>query len=366
MGLSLELSRSELRGRAEYTRHRFLGGLRRLRVRAEPAWVFVPAFWAPLKSGPAATMEVELTQLDLGLPPDELRAVAGYDLGLEYAFQYHGPRAQLGYTRNFFHDRLQLGVGYDFQYILFFGVDPALREDPARSARDYGFVDPYRLAWLDQSLVLDLRDQPFDTRRGGWFGLRAEEGGIWTGGAFTYEKLTAEVRGYYSFFGRIVVAARTEFGHLFAQGEVGSPTTRRFYLGGPESHRGFNFNRLSLQIPSGIAGNPSLPIGGDEMFLTQLEVRVRAVRLYDTWMEVAAFFDAGDVAAPGGQPHDHVNLAALHMAAGAGLRFKTVVGTIRADVGVRLNRLGDVEADGRPNPDPHQPVAFHLSIGEPF
>jgi hypothetical protein len=25
-----------------------------------------------------------------------------------------------------------------------------------------------------------------------------------------------------------------------------------------------------------------------------------------------------------------------------------------------------MEKDGRPNPDPHQPVAFHISIGEPF
>jgi outer membrane protein assembly factor BamA len=366
VGLSLELQRSELRGRAEYMRHYFLGGLRRLRVRAEPAYVFVPAFWQPIKQGPAATVELELTQFDVGLPPDELRAVAGYDLGLEYAFAYHGPRAQLGYTRNFFHDRLQLGIGYDFQYILFFDVDPALLTDPQVSARDYGFVDPYRLGWIDQSMVLDLRDQPFDTRRGGWFALHAEEGGIWSGAAFNWEKLTAEVRGYYTLWGRIVFAGRTMYGHLFSQGAYGSPTTRRFYLGGPESHRGFNFNRLSLQIPSGVMGAPSLPIGGDEMFLTQLEMRIRAVRIFGAWLEVAGFVDAGDVAAPSGMPRDHIDLGALHVAVGGGLRLKTAVGAIRVDVGVRVNRLADMEKDGRPNPDPHQPVAFHISIGEPF
>jgi outer membrane translocation and assembly module TamA len=102
------------------------------------------------------------------------------------------------------------------------------------------------------------------------------------------------------------------------------------------------------------------------MFLTQLELRVRAVRIYGRWLEIASFLDAGDVAAPGGLPHDHINLAELHIAVGGGLRYKTAVGTIRADVGVRLNRLSDVEPDGQPNPDPHQPVAFHLSIGEPW
>src|SRR6185312_10105028 len=280
VGVTLELQRTEIRGRAEYTRYHWLGGLRRLRLRAEPAYVFVPAFWNPLRSGPAGTVEAEMTQLDLGLPPDELHVVAGYDLGVEYAFQYHGPRAAIGYSRNFFHDRLQVSVGYDFQYILFFGVDPAFTVDPALSAREYGYVDPYRIAWLEQALTLDLRDQPLETRRGGWFSLRGEEGGIWSGGDFDYEKIVAEVRGYYTLWRRLTVAARTEFGQAWSQGTNGTPTTRRFYLGGPETHRGFNFNRLSLQVPSGIAGNPALPVGGDEMFLTSIELRVRAVRLY--------------------------------------------------------------------------------------
>jgi outer membrane protein assembly factor BamA len=366
LGLTLELQRSEVRGRAEYTRFRWLGGLRRLRLRAEPAYVFVPAFWNPIKQGPAGTVEAELTQLDLGLPPDEIHAVAGYDLGVEYAFQYHGPRASVGYSRNFFHDRLQVSVGYDFQYLMFFNVDPALIVDPVVAARDWGFIDPYRIAWLEEALTFDLRDQPLDTQRGGWFQLRGEQGGVWTGGSFDYEKVVAEVRGYYPLFRRLVVAARTEYGHAFAQGSFGSPTTRRFYLGGPESHRGFNFNRLSLQIPSGTPGSPAIPVGGDDMFLTQIELRVRAVRIYGAWLELASFLDAGDVAAPTGLPHDHIDLSQLHVAVGGGLRYKTAVGTIRADVGVRLNRLSDFQPNGEPNPDPHQPVAFHLSIGEPW
>jgi outer membrane protein assembly factor BamA len=369
LGLTLELQRTELRGRIEYTRYHFLGGLRRLRLRAEPAYVFVPAFWNPLTQGPAGTLELEWTELDLGLPPDELRAVAGYDLGVEYAFQYDGPRVGIGYARNFFHERLRITAGYDFQYVMFFNVDPAFTVNPALSQNEYGFVTPYRLGWFEQAVVLDLRDQPIDTRRGGWFALRFEEGGSWSGSAdFSWQKLEVEVRGYYPLFGRLVVAARTMFGQIFSQqvGVTGSPTTRRFYLGGPQSHRGFNFNRLSLQVPSGTPGNPALPIGGDEMFLTQLELRVRAVRLFGAWLEVAAFLDAGDVAAPNGQPFDHVDLSQLYMAVGGGLRYKTAVGTIRADVGVRVNRLSDLQPDGRVNADAHQPVAFHLSIGEPW
>jgi outer membrane translocation and assembly module TamA len=109
-----------------------------------------------------------------------------------------------------------------------------------------------------------------------------------------------------------------------------------------------------------------LPVGGDEMFLTQVELRVKVVRLFGAWLELAGFVDAGDVAAPTGLPADRIDLSRLHYASGGGLRYKTLIGTIRADVGVRLNRVVAMELDGRTNPDPGSRVAFHLSIGEPF
>jgi outer membrane protein assembly factor BamA len=365
-GVSFDLQRMEVRARVLHTRRYFAGGLRTLQLRFEPAYVTVPNFWQPVRSGPAATAEAELTQLDAFLPRDELKLTAGYDLGVEYAFQYHGPRAQLGYSRSFFRDRLQAGVSYSFQYLLFFNTDPALLANPAESARAYGYLDPYRLGWLYEEIALDLRDRAVDARKGGYFALRLEEGGVYSGAAFTYEKLLSEVRGYLPLGARVVVAARTEFGQILVQGDDGSPITRRFYLGGPDSHRGFNYDRLSLQIPSGLKGSPAIPVGGDEMFLTQVELRVRAVLLFGAWLELAGFVDAGDVAAPTGLPHDRLDMADLHYATGGGVRYKTIIGTLRADVGVRLNRLSAAEPDGRTNPDPGARVAFHISIGEPF
>ena len=365
-GVSFDFQRMEVRGRVLHIRRYFAGGLRTLQLRLEPAYVTVPSFWQPVRQGPAATAEVELTQLDAIFPRDEVKLTVGYDLGLEYAFQYHGPRAQLGYSRTFFRDRLQVGLSYNFEQFFFFATDPALLANPAQSSQDYGYVNPYRLGWWYQEIALDLRDRALDARRGGYFAVRAEEGGIYAGGAFTYEKLESEARGYLAFGSRVVIAGRTEFGQIFAQGEYGSPITRRFYLGGPDTHRGFNYNRLSLQIPSGLAGSPALPVGGDEMFLTQLELRVKVVRLFGSWLEMASFLDAGDVAAPTGLPKDRIDLSELHYAAGGGLRYKTLIGIVRADLGVRLNRLAPSEPDGRLNPDPGARVAFHLSIGEPF
>ena len=73
-GLSFDFQRMEVRGRVVHTRHYFLGGLRTLQLRLEPAYVTVPNFWQPVRQGPAATAEAELTQLDLFLPRDELQA----------------------------------------------------------------------------------------------------------------------------------------------------------------------------------------------------------------------------------------------------------------------------------------------------
>ena len=96
--------------------------------------------------------------------------------------------------------------------------------------------------------------------------------------------------------------------------------TQRFYLGGPNSHRGFTYNRLSYQRCSGALDSPAgpvplllscrdtrvdqladlqrLPTGGDTLLLGQLELRLGLFRLARQWVTLAAFVDAGDVTPP--------------------------------------------------------------------
>ena len=211
-----------------------------------------------------------------------------------------------------------------------------------------------------------------------------------------FRSLLPEARGYLPLGGRVVLAARLQFGQMFVQGERGTPITRRFYLGGPGSHRGFGFNRLSYQVTSQRIEDQArdcneksdcpellLPVGGDQLLLAQAELRVQLFRLFGQWVSAAAFFDAGDVAAPqcvtpsqdaAQIAHDcprlpylgAVDLRRLHLATGGGLRYKTVVGTLRFDLGVRLNRLDELEPDGVQNPDPGARFAYHISIGEAF
>lgn len=361
LGLGIESQRTDAHAGVGYTRRNFRGGLRTLRLRLEPAWVAIPAFWNVQRTGPALIAEVELTQPDFIWPRLNLRWAIGYDIGIEYAYQFHGPRTNLGVFRRFWRDRVILGVSYNFQFLDFFATDPAILDDPAQAGSVFGYVDPYRLAWLQEELALDLRDQPLDAHKGLYLALNAEQGGPYTGSAFTYEKLLPEIRGYVPMGSRVTLAMRIMYGHLFSQGDLGSPITRRFYLGGPNTHRGFAFNRLSEQIPSGLEGVPPIPIGGDQLLLTQAELRVNIFRISGNWLSLAAFWDAGDVP-PIGTP---LSITNLHHAVGGGLRLKTLIGTVGADIGVRLNRLGPT-TDGIPNPDPGQRIAFHFSVGEAF
>lgn len=394
VGLALESQRSEVHVSAAYTKHRFLGGLRTLAVSVQPGYVLIPALWNVQRHGPSLAAETSVTQDDLLLPYTQLRLAVGYDLGVEYAYQYHGPRTQLGFSLLLWRDRVRIGVAHSFQFLDFFNAPALDLEDPVQAGRLYGYVDPYRLAFWEQQLALDLRDEPVAAHRGIYLALNAEEGGAHAGGAFDYQKLVPELRGYAPLgTNRLVLAARVQFGHIFVQGDLGSPITRRFYLGGPSSHRGFNYNRLSPQIDleriqmlaAQRAGEPisdiplvAVPVGGDQMLLMQAELRVNVMRLFARWLSLAVFADAGDVA-PGrgslpattcnGVPvpaQDGVDPRRLHYATGAGLRYDTFIGAIRADLGIRLNRLERCEADGTPNPDPGSRFVFHLSIGEAF
>jgi len=367
-GVGIEAQRNEVRLQLLYTKRNFFGGLRTFELRLKPAYVVVPAVWSPIvRHGPAVTGEAVFTQPWAG-PFTRLQLTVGYDLGVEYAYQYHGPRFSAALLRLLWKDRVALSASYNFQFIDFFATAPEILADGAQAGKMYGYTDPYRLAWLQQDVVLDLRDDRTEPRKGFYAAASVEEGGIYVGGAFTYEKLKVGARGYVPIGPRVVLAARAEFGQMWSQGADGSPITRRLYLGGAGSHRGFSEGRLSPQIP--VVGGSPLPIGGDQSILISAEMRVDLVKLAGSMLMAAAFVDAGDVAAASGDTisgwRSTVDFARLHTAVGGGLRYRTPIGVIRADVGVRLNRVEPFESDGQPNPDPGQRVAFHISLAEAF
>jgi len=362
-GVGVDTQRQEVRLRGEWTFANFLGGLRKLRLQAKPAWAVIPSVTDPRRSGPVVELQAQLTQPDLFATSITGQAAAGYDLMLTEGYAARGPRGNLGLRRSFWRDRILAGLGWNLQFLDFYDINTDVF-DPSSTSLGLGFRDPYRLAYAEEFVQLDLRDRVRAGGVAGFVGVRFEQGSPLLGGQFRYTALVPELKVLVPLGGRVVLAGRALAGGLFPVGgaAVDSPVTRRFRLGGPSSHRGFSYGRLAPQVADQ-QGN-AIPVGGDGELLLSVEARVEVLQIGGGWLSVAPFFDAGDVTVE----LEELSLARLHHAAGVAMTYATPIGIVRAGGALRLNRLGGTITPGAPieNPDPGRRFAFHVTIGEAF
>lgn len=351
-GLGIERRRHELRLRGTWRLRNFLGGLRVLTLRVQPAFVSIPNLWASERTGFGAVNDLRIEQPDFLSTRMLAFGLVGYDLGVLEGYKWHGPRTQVGLDRGFFDGALRVGLSWNLQFLFFFAInEEAFAQALTPLLTD--FVNPYRLAFFEPFIQLDLRDNALDPRAGLWAALRTEVGLRAVASDFDYFKLLPEVRAYVPLgTKRLVLAMRAQYGFIEPfSGTKSTPVTRRMSLGGPTSHRGFSFGRLSPQ-------SKGVPLGGNVSLLFSGDLRWRVFKLGGNWLSLGAFFDAGDVV----DKQTSLKLDNLHLATGGGLSYRTPIGAIRIALGVRLNRVDDPE----PSPDPGSRFAFHLTIGEAF
>jgi translocation and assembly module TamA len=349
-GAGVDRTHWELRTRGGYTVRGILGSpLNTLRLEARPGYQWLRS--GDGDSGPSIEASAALERDDFFIPRVKGVALAAFEREPREGYTLFGPRLNLGVSRPFFDDdALTLHAGWEIRALVFQDADPMVFGTDAIAGR---------LAYYEQRAVLDQRDAPLDARRGYFAELQLNEGGPYAGGEIPFLKIQGELRGYLP-AGRLTFAGRVAAGRLDAIGKDETPLPVRFYGGGGTDHRGFGFRRLS-PMRRDAQGTP-IPIGGDDRFLASVETRIDLFKLKDEWFSAALFLDAGDVTrAPG-----IFDLGNLHYAAGIGVRYDTLIGPIRADLGFRLNRTGVAGPDGLDNPDPGQRFAFHLSLGEAF
>src|SRR5262249_11698876 len=178
------------------------------------AYVVTPDIFNPKRSGPAGEFDAQLKQPDIFGSKITAQALVGYDVGIQEGYKFHGPRTQLGIDRPFFDERVVGGVSWNLQYLNFFDIDQSFMSSPFTSQLGYDFVNPYRLAYLEEFAQLDLRDNALNTHDGGFVMVRTEQGLSAVGSDFTYLKITPEVRVFYSPVHRITLAARGLAGWL--------------------------------------------------------------------------------------------------------------------------------------------------------
>ena len=196
---------------------------------------------------------------------------------------------------------------------------------------------------LPLTLGYDGSDNLLDPTRGfrlsGW--ISPEYSGH--GKSLTYVRSQIDASAYRPVSQGVVVAGRIRVGTILAASDYDIAPSRRFYSGGGGSVRGYGYQQLG---PKDVDGSP---IGGRGLAEFALETRIR-LKQFGGNFGVVPFFDGGSLttkALP--------DLRRWRFAAGAGVRYYSMFGPIRIDVGVPLNRQ---KGDG--------PFAVTVSLGQAF
>ncbi len=179
---------------------------------------------------------------------------------------------------------------------------------------------PWKAAAFTVSFNLDKRDQAYYPANGWWLGARFTQAARQLGSQIKFTRFIFDARAYHTLFAQVVLAGRVKMGVISDE----APFWEKFYLGGPNSLRGFSDRSLS---PSG---------GGDRLYQAGIELRfpITAKHYPQHFLSGVIFLDSG-ANLPAGQ---QIDLNSLYNSAGFGLRFRLpFLGIVRMDLAYPLD-----------------------------
>lgn len=376
-----------------YEHRNFLGGLRRFRVEERPRMLFLGSFPAVPEGSPrfGNTLTAQFSQPGVIDPRTSLVVETRWDNGPDpfLLFFRNDVSIAIGLERGFFRQRLLTRIALH-QEIMEVANSQPLRKyiDDHAQKEDSGCTDntqdaciferylipnSYRLFFVEQRATLDLRDDSTKPTKGGFFRISVHEAArIWDP-SWNYVRLTPEARGYAPVGLGMVLAARFALGSLHVinaskeldrQAQVLGAQPYRLRGGGANSVRGFGPGELG----DGRGG-------GSRRWESSLELRIPLSKSF----YIVGFGDVGDVYAGWKETTDangnvtyekdvRFRFDHLNTSIGGGLRYHTVIGPIRFDVGYRPKALRWKDHD-----DATMDLGFakfrgavHLTIGESF
>lgn len=358
VGGGADQSSQRVRTRATWRHKDLFGGLDLLETTARGGWAVVPGIVDPFHHGPIWGGEATFRRPNFLLRDHVLSSRASYDHDIEAAYDVDSARATVGIDRDVAWYGIGAAYGLELYKLSSFRLAPAALNEKAH-ARPDRCPEPCTISFVEPHAWIDRRDDLVQPRHGWHASVRLEKGGGPLGGTHEYIKASPEVRAYLTpSFGdsRWTFAGRGKFGWLLPQsGE--SPSVRRFFAGGPDSHRGYAVRRLSPMVAAKGAG--TVPIGGDYLVESSGETRFHVTGNFSG----AVFVDAGQVGFDEREAFRPSNLA---IAVGPGIRYATPIGPVRFDIGYRLRSPEQRTIDVANEPVDEPLWAFHLGIGESF
>lgn len=354
----------------------FLGGMRRLSIEDRPRLIFDAPFPRTPKPQLGNLLLLEFRQPAFAESRTSLVLTSRWDMGPDPyggGFFRSDVVAGIGPERTFFRGKVNWSSTLNLNLFIPHHADA---NEP---------YPTYYATYVQHAVTLDLRNDPRAPRRGAYLGLNVQHAGYFLPSDWDYVRVVPEARGYFPLplgmvlAGRlrvgimeitssgIRVPANDQYGYRARLRELG-PLRNRLREGGSNSVRGYNSNTVGdvTQIAN------RLDSGGSRSWETSLELRIPVTAS----IGAVLFIDAGDVSR-----EKKFRLNQPQTTLGLGLRYKTIVGPIRFDVGFAPPGLQSVGPDerqrngfnkaGDPTAFPEStffgaPGAWHFTIGEAF
>jgi outer membrane translocation and assembly module TamA len=175
---------------------------------------------------------------------------------------------------------------------------------------------------LKLSLIHDTRNNLFNPSKGVYVEYSNELGGTFSEVISGFLRSIVSLKYFVPWSNATVFASALEIGWINVSNGLGSiPLQERFYIGGPNSVRGFKYKKLG---PLDIDGTPT----GGRLKIQWNLIEIRR-RLYKT-LGLVLFADAGNVWT---NPEDF-DFGKIRLTPGLGLRFNTPIGVARMDMGI--------------------------------
>lgn len=209
-------------------------------------------------------------------------------------------------------------------------------------------MQDFYISSIPAGVVFDNRDSILNPTRGTHFSLRVETASGLIGSEVDFIRPVADLSHVWPLKPLVGkkpwhLAGRAKAGVTYPlPGTEQLPMVRRFFPGGPNSVRGYPYQKLG---PLDDYGNP---LGGELMVEGSMEVR------FPIFGDLGGvvFMDAGNA-----YENLSTKIFSMRFTAGVGLRYHTPVGPLRLDFGYQLNP---------PSGNPFPRYEAYLSVGQAF
>jgi outer membrane protein assembly factor BamA len=219
-----------------------------------------------------------------------------------------------------------------------------------------------RISSVASSLIRDTRNDSIEPNRGSLIGVDAELAARRIGSevgfvktfiqGFTYRSLANASSAVLAFGARVGLATGFPRPVTSDNGTIvleDLPVSERFFAGGDTTVRGFTLDRLGR--PETI-DQDGFPTGGQGLIVLNIEARIPL----RGGLGAVGFIDGGNV----WRLASDMDVSQMRGAVGVGLRYRSPVGPIRVDLGIKLDR------QVLPTGERERPTALHISLGQAF